>query len=205
MRGIVIIFILSMIFTPALAQDSIPRCTQEQAAITIRLLDDAHFAGNLIALKASASVEDLLNNLMILRNAYLFDVAPDLPNCYEVHRFNLAAGMYIYNMALEASLLRLDDADLLIGIEDRTAAIDEYIVEAQAWLDDIVGLSEIQNDALSGSEVSSNVQLSAVTAVPNNREPANCGEARAMGLTAAQAGQYSHLDRDGDGTACYGD
>jgi len=35
--------------------------------------------------------------------------------------------------------------------------------------------------------------------------PRNCDEARAMGLTAQQAAQCSHLDRDGDGVACYGD
>jgi hypothetical protein len=37
------------------------------------------------------------------------------------------------------------------------------------------------------------------------RRPANCTEARAMGLTAEQAGQWPHLDRDGDGVACYED
>jgi hypothetical protein len=35
--------------------------------------------------------------------------------------------------------------------------------------------------------------------------PANCDEAVAMGYTAEQAAQWSHLDRDGDGVACYGD
>lgn len=35
--------------------------------------------------------------------------------------------------------------------------------------------------------------------------PANCEEARQMGLTAAQAAHWPHLDRDGDGTACHGD
>jgi excalibur calcium-binding domain-containing protein len=39
----------------------------------------------------------------------------------------------------------------------------------------------------------------------NTRRPANCSEARAMGLTAQQAAQWSHLDRDKDGVACYGD
>lgn len=37
------------------------------------------------------------------------------------------------------------------------------------------------------------------------RRPANCDEAIAMGLTAQQAAQWPHLDRDGDGVACYGD
>lgn len=35
--------------------------------------------------------------------------------------------------------------------------------------------------------------------------PANCSEAVALGWTAQQAAQCSHLDRDGDGVACYGD
>lgn len=39
----------------------------------------------------------------------------------------------------------------------------------------------------------------------NTQRPANCAEAVAMGLTAEQAAQWSHLDRDGDGVACYGD
>lgn len=37
------------------------------------------------------------------------------------------------------------------------------------------------------------------------RRPNNCADARAMGLNASQAGSWSHLDRDGDGVACYGD
>lgn len=39
----------------------------------------------------------------------------------------------------------------------------------------------------------------------NTTRPANCTEAVAMGLTAEQAAQWPHLDRDGDGVACYGD
>jgi hypothetical protein len=39
----------------------------------------------------------------------------------------------------------------------------------------------------------------------NNVRPDNCADAIAMGLTAQQAGQWSHLDRDNDGVACYGD
>lgn len=35
--------------------------------------------------------------------------------------------------------------------------------------------------------------------------PRNCDEAVAMGLTAQEAAQWSHLDRDNDGVACYGD
>lgn len=34
--------------------------------------------------------------------------------------------------------------------------------------------------------------------------PGNCSTAVAMGLNAQQAAQWSHLDRDGDGVACYG-
>lgn len=34
--------------------------------------------------------------------------------------------------------------------------------------------------------------------------PADCAEARAMGLSATQAARWSHLDTDGDGVACYG-
>lgn len=35
--------------------------------------------------------------------------------------------------------------------------------------------------------------------------PGNCSTAVAMGLSDTQAGQWSHLDRDGDHVACYGD
>lgn len=61
-----------------------------------------------------------------------------------------------------------------------------------------------------------NAPVRVVTAVPqqpSGQQPAapvqgypdNCTEAVAMGLTDVQAGQYSHLDRDDDGVACYGD
>lgn len=39
----------------------------------------------------------------------------------------------------------------------------------------------------------------------NTRRPKNCTEAREMGLSAVEAAQWSHLDRDHDGVACYGD
>lgn len=39
----------------------------------------------------------------------------------------------------------------------------------------------------------------------SNPRPANCTEAIEMGLSERQAGNWSHLDRDGDGKACYGD
>lgn len=35
--------------------------------------------------------------------------------------------------------------------------------------------------------------------------PENCATAVAAGLTAEQAAQWEHLDRDGDGVACHGD
>lgn len=35
--------------------------------------------------------------------------------------------------------------------------------------------------------------------------PADCAAAKRMGLSEFQAGKYSHLDRDNDGKACYGD
>lgn len=38
-----------------------------------------------------------------------------------------------------------------------------------------------------------------------SRRPSNCAEAIQMGLSAQQAAQWSHLDRDNDGVACYGD
>ena len=39
----------------------------------------------------------------------------------------------------------------------------------------------------------------------NTRRPANCAEAVSMGLSDVEAAQWSHLDRDKDGVACYGD
>lgn len=39
----------------------------------------------------------------------------------------------------------------------------------------------------------------------NSQFPENCDEAVAMGLSAQQAAQWDHLDRDNDGVACYGD
>lgn len=46
---------------------------------------------------------------------------------------------------------------------------------------------------------------SAPTPIPQQPVPGNCATAVAMGLTAQQAAQYSKLDRDKDGVACYGD
>lgn len=40
---------------------------------------------------------------------------------------------------------------------------------------------------------------------PAGGRPGNCATAVAMGLSAVQAAQWSHLDRDKDGVACYGD
>jgi hypothetical protein len=42
----------------------------------------------------------------------------------------------------------------------------------------------------------------AATTIPR---PGNCSTAVAMGLSAEQAAQWSHLDGDDDGVACYGD
>ena len=35
--------------------------------------------------------------------------------------------------------------------------------------------------------------------------PRNCATAVASGLSAEEAARWEHLDRDGDGVACYGD
>lgn len=37
------------------------------------------------------------------------------------------------------------------------------------------------------------------------QRPRNCATAVAMGLSAVEAAQWNHLDRDNDGVACYGD
>ncbi len=48
-----------------------------------------------------------------------------------------------------------------------------------------------------------------VTVTPSSggqvARPGNCATAVAMGLSDVEAGRWSHLDRDGDGVACYGD
>jgi hypothetical protein len=54
----------------------------------------------------------------------------------------------------------------------------------------------------SGSQTTSSGGTGSQT---NNVRPDNCTEAVAMGLTAQEAAQWSHLDRDNDGVACYGD
>ena len=43
------------------------------------------------------------------------------------------------------------------------------------------------------------------TSASNARRPRNCTQAVAWGLSESQAAAWSHLDRDGDGKACYGD
>lgn len=49
------------------------------------------------------------------------------------------------------------------------------------------------------------IQPTQPPAPPAVRRPANCAEAVAMGLSAVEAAQWPHLDRDKDGVACYGD
>lgn len=49
------------------------------------------------------------------------------------------------------------------------------------------------------------IPLEAVPVATGIPRPGNCSTAVAMGLTDVQAAQWSHLDRDDDGVACYGD
>jgi hypothetical protein len=55
---------------------------------------------------------------------------------------------------------------------------------------------------LGGTVPTVEAQKTGLTSLPR---PDNCDEAVAWGYTAQQAAQWSHLDRDGDGVACYGD
>jgi hypothetical protein len=58
------------------------------------------------------------------------------------------------------------------------------------------------NNSISNDRPPAATAAPAATRIPR---PQNCTEAVEMGLTAEQAAQWSHLDRDGDGVACYGD
>ncbi len=51
----------------------------------------------------------------------------------------------------------------------------------------------------------SQTEVTQPTTPAANARPRNCTEARAMGLTAEEAGRWPHLDADDDGVACYGD
>lgn len=63
------------------------------------------------------------------------------------------------------------------------------------------------NNANSGSSDSTApvATAPATSAAPVASRPGNCATAVAMGLSAEQAAQWPHLDRDKDGVACYGD
>lgn len=66
------------------------------------------------------------------------------------------------------------------------------------------------NGRMSGAEfisrlIITDLSLDGSAGSASSRRPANCAEARAMGLSESAAGVYNHLDRDGDGVACYGD
>lgn len=50
-----------------------------------------------------------------------------------------------------------------------------------------------------------NTSVPAQIAPPAVARPGNCKTAVAAGLSAEQAAQWSHLDRDDDGVACYGE
>lgn len=61
------------------------------------------------------------------------------------------------------------------------------------------------SEARSATNTTRNTNSNSTGNGSTTRRPANCTEAKAMGLTARQAAQWSHLDRDNDGVACYGD
>ncbi len=74
------------------------------------------------------------------------------------------------------------------------------------WREFDAGGAPVQTNTPAGE-----TRLPTITALPITIRsagvqcPANCTEAVALGWTARQAARCSHLDRDGDGVACYGD
>lgn len=65
---------------------------------------------------------------------------------------------------------------------------------------DIPPTTVIQSPAPAG-----NAPVLATLPAAQPARPGNCATAVAMGLSAQEAAQWAHLDRDGDGVACYGD
>jgi len=86
-------------------------------------------------------------------------------------------------------------------IEVEVSGVTGYIHSALLSSNPPVVAAPVQSSTNSGSTSSGGSTSGAWT----GRTPENCSDAVAMGLTAQQAAQYSHLDRDKDGVACYGD
>lgn len=93
------------------------------------------------------------------------------------------------------------------GIQVMGSADGEAVSgETRWWVAQVNGQSVfIHSSLLSRNRPAASSSSNGGGSTGNTQRPANCTEARAMGLSAEQAAQWSHLDRDGDGVACYGD
>lgn len=92
------------------------------------------------------------------------------------------------------------------------AVLDALGVDALAWFSVILNDGVSATDYVRDDDGWRETQLRGQSALPVTvamasamPRPRNCATAVAMGLSAVQAAQWSHLDRDSDGVACYGD
>lgn len=94
----------------------------------------------------------------------------------------------------------------------------ENVLSGTRWMQGIINgnIVFVHSDLVSNRPPPPTVIPNTVNTIPNlgstgssgsntSRRPADCPDARAMGLSAVQAAQWDHLDRDNDGVACYGD
>lgn len=96
------------------------------------------------------------------------------------------------------STLARADIEFSVILNDRKSATD-YLWSNQTDRWTVTHLTVDAQDAMAAPS------RAAPTRAPVIQRPGNCATAVAMGLSAAQAGQWPHLDRDNDGVACYGD
>ena len=109
--------------------------------------------------------------------------------------------------------------DFSVILDDCTEAIDyTFDNESDMWRLTTLTATACEQTGINAQHLNAPVIVtsmpnlaSSVTATvrpttdPRPAKPGNCSTAVAMGISAEQAAQWQHLDRDGDGVACYGD
>ncbi|MGJ3240815.1 MAG: excalibur calcium-binding domain-containing protein [Anaerolineae bacterium] len=105
-------------------------------------------------------------------------------------------------------------SDVSFIIDDRFNAVSFiYDTTANGWIIDTLDSFNTTRAANATPTYTPRPRPTRAPAVNNSgnsgntssRRPENCPDARAMGLSAREAAQWDHLDRDNDGVACYGD
>jgi hypothetical protein len=160
----------------------IPLPTDTLISATSRRIEDVFLGINVVSVELASEVEreNQINGLAMV-------TIEDDANLYVVRDSLWTTWVY------HAQRTYSDDKRLVLDltiIQAGTESIWQRTSGETRWLQ------------LGGTVPTVEAQKTGLTSLPR---PDNCDEAVAWGYTAQQAAQWSHLDRDGDGVACYGD